>query len=103
MIKGNEVELGGQIYVIPPLNLAALERFQDKLEAYSGGIDRESVAFVVEVVHTAMKRNYPDITVDELKELIDLGNIQSVFAAVMNVSGLVARSADAGEAAAPAQ
>ncbi len=103
MIKGTEVELGGTVYIVPPLNLAALERFQDRLESYAGGIDRESVKFVVEVAHASIKRNYPDMTVDQLKELIDLGNIQEVFGAVMNVSGLVARSPDKGEALAPAK
>lgn len=103
MIKGTEVDLGGTTYIVPPLNLAALERFQDRLENYTGGLDRESVSFVVEVAYAAIKRNYPDMTIDQLKELIDLGNIQQVFEAVMNVSGLVARSAPAGEEVAPAK
>lgn len=101
MIKGRVIELGGVDYTIPPLNLAALERFQDRLEQYSGGLDKQSVTFVIEVAHAAIKRNYPEMTVEELKELIDLGNIHTVFGAVMNVSGLVARQ-DMGEALAPA-
>lgn len=103
MIKGTIVNLGGTDYEVPPLNLAALERFQDKLSRYTGGIDPESVKFVVEVAHAAIKRNYPEMTVDELKELIDLGNIREIFGAVMNISGLVARTDALGEAAAPAQ
>lgn len=103
MLKGKELELGGKIYVVPPLNLAALERFQDQLASYTGGIDPESVSFIVSVAHAALKRNYPDITVDELKELIDLGNIQEIFGAVMNVSMLVPKGDGSGEAQAPAQ
>lgn len=102
MIKGKTINFAGTDYVMPPLNLASLEHFQDKLANYTGGIDRESVQFVVEVAHAALKRNYPDVTIDQLKDWIDLGNIQEVFSAVMNVSMLVPRDGQ-GEAEAPAQ
>lgn len=101
MIKGTDIELGGTVYTVPPLNLASLERFQDRLATYNGGIDKESVAFVVEVAHAAIKRNYPQMTIDELKENIDLGNIRDIFGAVMNISGLMARGDGSGEATAP--
>lgn len=102
MIKGTEVELGGEVMIVPPLNLSALELFQDRLSSYQGGIDPESVKFVAEVAHAAIRRNYPDVTIEQLKDWIDLGNIGQVFNAVMNVSGLVRQGDGSGEAAAPA-
>lgn len=102
MIKGTELNLGGTDYIVPPLNLASLEDFQERIKTYSGGIDSKSVELVVDVAHAAIKRNYPEVTKEQLKEWIDLGNIQEVFEAVMNISGLTKRM-QVGEATAPVQ
>ena len=102
MIKGKEIELGGTVYVVPPLNLAAVEFFQDRLSNFTGGADLQSVTLVAEVTLSALKRNYPDMTLEKVKELIDLGNMVEVFQAVMQVSGFVMRTDGLGELIAPA-
>lgn len=100
MIPGKDIELGGGKYVVPPLTLGALQRFQARLSSYSGTLNAEDVQTVIEVATAALQRNYPDMTTDQVADLIDLGNIQEVFMAVMSVSGL----APQGEAkAAPAK
>lgn len=101
MIKGKEIELGGKTYIVPPLNLAMVEHFQDQLINYTGGIDPQSVRLVAEVTHAALKRNYPELTLEEVKDVLDLGNMVEVFSAVLQVAGFVARS-DQGEVLAPA-
>ena len=93
--KGISLELGGKAYVVPPLNLGALEQFQDRLEKFSGGIDPESVKTVIDVTHAALQRNYPDITRNDIAELIDVGNMSEVMQAVMDVSGLRRRGLEA--------
>jgi hypothetical protein len=101
MIKGKEIELGGKNYTVPPLNLTMVEHFQDKLIGFTGGMDPESVKLVAEVTHAAIIRNYPDMTLEEIKDVLDLGNMVEVFQAVLQVSGFIART-DQGEAPAPA-
>ncbi|OQW33936.1 MAG: hypothetical protein A4E20_11955 [Nitrospira sp. SG-bin2] len=103
MIKGKEIELGGKIYVVPPLSLGKVEYFQDQLINFTGGIDPQSVKLVAEVTHAALLRNYPDMTLEEVKDVLDLGNMVEVFQAVLQVAGFVPVVTAPGEAQAPVQ
>jgi hypothetical protein len=103
MIKGISVNLGGTDYIVPPLTLNAIEQFQDQLAEYKGGIDSTSTKLVKEVVLASLKRNYPDMTLEKLGDIIDMGNISIVFNAVMGVSRLQEKGENVGmgEATAP--
>jgi hypothetical protein len=98
VIKGITIDLGGADYVVPPLSIGALERLQDRLNTFQGGMDKEAVALMVDVAEAALKRNYPDITRDIIVEIMDVSNMEDIFAAVMDVSGLKRKAIDAGEA-----
>jgi len=89
-VKGVQVEFAdGTVLTVPPLNLAAVELLQERLVKFTGGMDKESIALVVDAALMALRRNYPDMTRLRLaEELIDLGNMQDVMEAVMDVSGL---------------
>lgn len=88
MIPGIEIKLGDRALIIPPLNLAAIESLQDRLEAFRGGVDRQSVATVVDATFAALHRNYPDITREFITEFVDVANMKEVMEAVMDVGGL---------------
>lgn len=103
MIKGIAIDLGGAEYTVPPLSLAAVEAFQDRLAGFDGTLSAPSVGLVLDVAHAALKRNYVTITRAELAELIDLGNMGEVFEAVMDVSGLRRKESEAGKAKAAAK
>lgn len=99
MLKGIIVELGdGQPYTVPPLSLGSLEVLQERLEQFTGGTDRQSVALIVDTAFAALKRNYPDLTRKQVLDLLDVGNMQEVFEACMDVSGLKRKATEAGEA-----
>jgi hypothetical protein len=87
-IKGVTIDLSGVEYVVPPLNLASLQNLQDKLSGFTGGADLKSVGIVADCALAALKRNYPEITREELLEVIDLGNMLELMNAIMGVSGL---------------
>ncbi|MFK7088684.1 hypothetical protein AAFM71_07690 [Chromobacterium violaceum] len=87
-IKGIPLSLGGTTYIVPPLNLGALEQLQERLANFSGGIDAASVGTVLDAAHAALVRNYPDLTRERVAELIDVANMGEVMEAVMDVSGL---------------
>lgn len=89
---GLERTLGGKSYVIPPLSLGQVRRFQGKLQEWSGAVDDKSIEVCVEVIHAAMSRNYPDLTLEAVADLIDLGNMVEMMQAVMDVSGLVRKA-----------
>ncbi len=50
------------------------------------------VADAIEVIHSALSRNYPELTIEDVEELVDLGNFSEVFQAVMGVSMLKKKS-----------
>lgn len=97
-IKGVEVEFSdGTTLVVPPLNLAAIEVLQDRFKAWDGTVSPDTVKLVVDVTWMALKRNYPEMTREQVADLIDIGTMQSCMAAVMKVSGFIGASSS-GEA-----
>lgn len=100
--KGIEVEFSnGEKLIVPPLNLGALETFQDRLMSFKGGLDTESITLVLDITTIALQRNYPDITRDMVaNELVDLSNMDEVMLAIMDVSGMRRKELLVGEAVA---
>lgn len=92
LIPGIEFDFGGgNVKILPPLSLGALQRLQGKLEAF-GKIENplapEALATVIEATHAALKRNYPDITIPEVAELIDVSNMHLAISSVLDVAGI---------------
>lgn len=96
MIKGIDMELGGRVWTIPPLNLAALEGLEARLQSFTGGLDAASISLVLDAAYLALKRNYPGLARDEVAEFIDVANMEAVMEAVMDVSGLKRKSLEGG-------
>jgi hypothetical protein len=94
-IKGIPLPLGGKIYIVPPLNLGTLERLQERLASFTGGIDQDSVSTVLDAAHSALVRNYPELTRDQVAEVVDVANMAEVMEAVMDVSGLRRKALEA--------
>lgn len=85
-IKGTEFDFGTKKLVIPPLSLGALDRYREALET------APEPNTIVDVTHAALVRNYPDMTRDEVADLVDLDNMHEVFNIVMNVSKLASQA-----------
>ncbi|MBL4835737.1 MAG: hypothetical protein JKY26_17440 [Pseudomonas sp.] len=96
---------GGKVLVIPALSLGAMEQLLDRINAaMTGNLSMEGITTVIDATHTALLRNYPDITRAEVADMIDLSNMADVLNAVMNASGMEPKTTDddsAGEAEAP--
>jgi hypothetical protein len=103
-IKGLPVVLGGDTYTVPPITLGALEQLQERIAAFTGDVtDLKQVATVIDAAHSALKRNYPEMTREQIAALIDVGNMADVFEAVMDVSGLKRKGLEAQGEALPGQ
>lgn len=86
---GVRVNLGGKEYVIPPLTLSALEQLEDRLETFQGNLrDKDQRETMLAVLHACLSRNYAGITIDYLRDVVDVGNAMDAFGACMDVSGL---------------
>ena len=93
------VQMGMEEYRIPPLGFGAIQELQERLGSLRGMTDmptEDQMKTVAEIVQMAMKRNYPDITVEDVFDKLDLGNFRPVFEAVLSMNGY--RSAKPGEA-----
>jgi len=96
------VTLGGREFVVPPLNLKALRKLAPKIQmlAAIGDVPTdEQLEAVASVVHSALVRNYPDMTQEEVEDALDLLNLVPTIDAVMQASGL--RRVAPGEAQEP--
>lgn len=80
--------LGGVEYIIPPISLRALQLLKPQIDTFSNEADIASMDTVTQALHAALLRNYPDITYDEVGDMIDVGNMFELFEMVMDVSGL---------------
>ena len=97
--EGVVVRIGGQDWIVPPLTFRQLRRLQPAFETLGqiGPVMSEGqIDAVLQIAEAALSRNYPEITRDEVEELLDLGNARTVLAAIAGASGLK----PAGEAAA---
>lgn len=97
-VPGVRMTLGGESWVVPPLSLGAIERNQAAIAGFTGApTDIAQVALIADLMHEALRRNYPDLTRERVADdLIDLGNMLDVFDALMDVSGLRRRAQESG-------
>ena len=104
MIPGVTIAMGGRDWLVPPLTLGQLRRLMPKvreLTEIGATMGEAQIGVLVEIVATALQRNYPDATADMVENLLDLGNASAVLNAVLTGSGLKLRDDRLGEAAAP--
>lgn len=97
-VKGVPFNFNGRVMVIPPLSLGAYEQLQDRLSGLPQD-KRESsyIGTAIDTVHAALRRNYPDITREEVGELIDFGNMNDAMECAMDISGLKRKAVEEGQ------
>jgi hypothetical protein len=94
----------GRQYVIPALSLNAYRGFRKRgasLEAVDVSTD-DGLDLIFEAVHAALVRNYPDMTIEAVSELLDFSNFMDVMTSVMDVGGAKRKSLAAVASNAPA-
>lgn len=85
LLEGVKINMGGRDFIVPPLNFAALRRLGPELaiaETVTSAPTLQELEAVVKLVHAALVRNYPEITLAEVEELLDMGNTISVLRAI---------------------
>jgi hypothetical protein len=85
--KGEAVDLGGVQYVLPPMSLGSVERFHARIDAYLGKTETQPVGLMIDVIHSALLRNYPDLTREQVAEMVDISNVGQVFNKLLMQSG----------------
>jgi hypothetical protein len=104
MVPGVTVTMGGQDWVVPPLTLGQLRRLMPKvrqLTEIGASMGEAQISVLVDIVTSALQRNYPELTTNEVENLLDLGNASAVLNGVLTGSGLRPGGTPVGEARAP--
>jgi hypothetical protein len=99
--EGLKVRIGEDEFIIPPLNFFRLKKvlpLVDKLKEVSGNqiLKAEEMEDFITIIHLALSRNYPEVTVQQVEEMVDLGNLRQILAAVLGISGFVQGEKPAG-------
>ena len=90
---GAWVRMGDKQYKVAPLNFKALRELADSvavLKSVEPGAmpTGQQMAVLVQLAHASLKRNYPDITEDDVADNLDFSNFAAVLGAVMGASAL---------------
>ena len=98
---GEVVKLGGREYAIPSLSVKQARTLWPKIKQLQQGVTEDSLpdrmGIAVEVVHAALSRNYPDIKIDEVEDLLDMNDFRRI---VLVVTGQGVRQTPGAEPAA---
>lgn len=88
---GRWVVIGDEQWKIPPLGFGAIRELQDDVASLanmpSGRPSNEQMTTVIRLVHSAMVRNYPELKLTEVEDMLDLGNFGEVLNATLSIGG----------------
>jgi hypothetical protein len=89
-IRGTWIDLSGKRYLLPPMTLGTMRFHGEAIErARKGDLpELEHMDIIVDIIWRTLKRNYPDITVDEVAEGLDVANALEIFLVAQKTSGL---------------
>jgi hypothetical protein len=85
---GIAVTIEGREFIVPPLCLRDIKRLLPVMESIEGLPPIGMLDALVDIIHTALARNYPELTKDELEGMLDPINIKAISDRVMEASGL---------------
>lgn len=94
--EGTSLRIGAATYVVPALTVRQYRQHLHQLRSLArlaGLPTDEGFAAIVDVVHAALTRNYPDMTRDQLEDMIDVGNIAPLIRAIMGQAPIATEAA----------
>ena len=93
LIDGVLINIGTKTYTVPPLNFKRLRLLKPEIEllaGVSGAPSAEQMDAMIQIIHSALERNYPELSKEDVEEMLDLGNAPKVLNAIMGVAGFQA-------------
>ena len=106
LVLGVEMQLGEHLYTVPPMLLKDLsatvrEGLLQKLSGIQKRVaegEEDAALFddgfnaLVTLTHRSLKRNYPEITTEQIEDLLDVGNAEQVMETVLTANRINRRS-----------
>lgn len=90
-IPGVAVNLGGHLLVLAPLGLLLTRKFDERgkaLAAQEDATEDDQIAMGLDMILASLNRNYPDMTIEALRELVDSVNVVEAMNAITTQSGM---------------
>ena len=107
MYSGKKFKLGDTEYEIPALSLGqlrngALEKIRVCDELAEQKKNWESIIARGELIHMALTRNYPNVPLDTVMDVLDLNNSAEIWLWILGASGFKPSPEEVAEKTAPA-
>lgn len=92
-LNGTEMNLNGKSFVVPALNFTRLKALREEMQLLkeanlNDALDDTQIEASITIIHTALTRNYPDLSRDEVEDLVDLHNLPQLMGCIMGVSAV---------------
>jgi len=97
VIEGEVLKIGEQEFTVPAINFKGVKKIEKLLKklmeipAVGGILTVDQIDVMTEIVLVGLSRNYPDLTKQQLEEILDMNNIQTVIEAITGQAGLKKR------------
>jgi hypothetical protein len=89
MLDGIVVVIGEKEYTIPVLNFKSIREMVKLTERMSAAQSiEERLGTMSDIVLNGLKRNYPELTKEEIEEQLDLDNFERICGIVAEQAGL---------------
>jgi len=94
--EGVPMTIGGRDFMVPALSLKQVRALRQEIESLTaippgGAITDKQIETTVSLVHAALSRNYPALTLDQVFEMIDLRNMGSFINAITGATLVAAK------------
>ncbi len=92
--EGVSLKIGGEDFIVPSLNFFSIKKNRASIEMISrmklGSFPtEEEFDAIITVIHAALSRNYTELTIEQVAEIVDLKNMGQIIQSVMGISGFV--------------
>jgi hypothetical protein len=87
MFEGITIKVGGEDMVLPPLNWKAAKRFYKEITTGEINDPDKAIDLMPELLHAALVRNYPELTMAALEDAIAPGELLAAIPLLLSVSG----------------
>ena len=96
MPAGTKIVLGEREYLLAPMNIKTMKAHQELISQMTKrGFDvMAQLDSFTALVQAALQRTVPDITIDEIENNVDMGNIPALMEALFRASGFVAKAGE---------
>lgn len=85
-----ELVINGKAYCFAPINLKTLKKMKQEESKYESQ-EFPLVQLICDLAFQSLKRNYPDITLEEMEEMVDPRNASVIHDHIMKVAGYKAK------------